>query len=112
MPFVLRVVEPVYLSRKSLHHADGTPRLKDGELDAVTNNTLAGAVRQLASLVLVAQDIFDELNHILNDVGQRSKTLRERIAKVEKKVDEYDPKRVTVRKLPISHTLSRIAPSR
>ena len=46
MPFVQRVVRPKYLSRVSLHDDEGKPKIKDGELEAVTNFTLSSALRQ------------------------------------------------------------------
>ncbi|XP_063237349.1 mucin-5AC isoform X2 [Bacillus rossius redtenbacheri] len=96
MPFVLRAVEPVHLSRKSLHREDGSPLVNDGELDAVANNTLCGVLRQLASLVVVAGDIFEDLSAQLRHVGERSRRLRARISQVEEKVAAFDPKKVAV----------------
>lgn len=98
MPFVQRVVEPKYLSRVVLHKEDGRPKIDDGELEAVTNSTLSCALRQLASVVLIANDIFEGLNKGLEDVTQRTGRLRARINSLEEKVERYDPKMVTVRK--------------
>lgn len=98
MPFVQRIVEPKYLSRTSLHNENGEPIISDYELEAVTNNTLSNALRQLASLVLVANDIFTELTKELQNVSTRSSALKVKIGDVEKKVEEYDPKLVAVRK--------------
>jgi hypothetical protein len=98
MPFVQRVVEPKFLSRRSLHGEDGQPLVTDYELEAVTNNTLSSALRQLASLVVIANDIFQDLAKQLQDVCERSKRLRNRIESVEKKVVAFDPRKVTVRK--------------
>lgn len=98
MPFVQRVVEPKYLSRTSLWDEDGKPKVADGELEAVTNNTLSNALRQLASLVLVADDIFSELRKELCAIARRSEQLKTRIGAVEEKVAAYDPKKVAVRK--------------
>jgi hypothetical protein len=98
MPFVQRVVEPKFLSRRSLHADDGQPIVTDYELEAVTNNTLSSALRQLASLVLIANDIFEDLRKQLQDVSERSKRLQNRIASVEGKVMAFDPRKVTVRK--------------
>lgn len=98
MPFVQRVIEPKYLSRTSLWDADGKPRVSDDELDAVTNNTLSNALRQLASLVLVANDIFTELGNHLQLITERSERLKTKIGLVEQKVEAYDPKKVAVRK--------------
>jgi hypothetical protein len=98
MPFVQRVVEPKFLSRRSLHGDDGQPLVTDYELEAVTNNTLSSALRQLACLVLIANDIFEDLRKQLEDVSERSKRLRNRIESVEGKVMAFDPRKVTVRK--------------
>uniref|UniRef100_A0A146LWU0 Wiskott-Aldrich syndrome protein family member 1 n=1 Tax=Lygus hesperus TaxID=30085 RepID=A0A146LWU0_LYGHE len=96
MPFVQRVVSPKRLSRVSLHDENGKPRVRDDELEAVTNFTLCSALRQLASVVQIAGDIFVELNKELSSVKERSCRLKERISRVEQKVLEYDPKAVTV----------------
>lgn len=98
MPFVQRIVEPRYLSRASLWDDEGKPRVTDGELEAVTNNTLSSALRQLASLALVANDIFTELNGQLQLINKRSEGLRVKIKIVDEKLAAYDPKKVTVRK--------------
>ncbi|GJQ84585.1 hypothetical protein Trydic_g10198 [Trypoxylus dichotomus] len=100
MPFVQRVIEPKYLSRTSLWDVDGNPRVRDNELEAVTNNTLSNALRQLASLVLASNDIFNELKEELRGIAQRSEKLKARIDLVEDKVAAYDPKKVTVRPKP------------
>lgn len=97
MPFVQRVIEPKYLSRTSLWDAEGRPLVTDDELEAVTNNTLSNALRQLASLVLVANDIFTELGNQLQLIAKRSEQLKTKIGQVEEKVDSYDPKKVAVR---------------
>lgn len=97
MPFVQRVIEPKYLSRTSLWDADGKPRVSDDELVAVTNNTLSNALRQLASLVLVANEIFTELGDHLQLITDRSDRLKAKICQVEQKVEAYDPKKVAVR---------------
>ncbi|BES87741.1 WAS protein family, member [Nesidiocoris tenuis] len=96
MPFVQRVVNPKYLSRVSLHDENGRPRVKDDELEAVTNFTLCSALRQLASVVQLAGDIFIELNKELVAVKERTGHLKERIVRIEKNVQEFDPKAITV----------------
>lgn len=98
MPFVQRVIEPKYLSRTSLWDAEGKPRVTDDELEAVVNNTLSNALRQLASLVLVANEIFTDLGDQLQLISKRSDELRVKIGLVEEKVEAYDPKKVAVRK--------------
>lgn len=128
MPFVQRVVSPVYLARArrtakspepivsngngpnhSGVHSNGQLKVRsrsgdtsvafgDIEFDAVTNLTLSNALRQLASLMLLANDIFEELNKELGQITCRSKGIKSRIDKLGERVDEFDPKLVTVRK--------------
>lgn len=98
MPFVQRVVEPKFVSRTSLRDADGRPKVSDEELQAVTNCTLSNALRQLASLVLLAEDIFSELTVTLEGITERSKAAQTKIDRISALVDQYDPKKVPVRK--------------
>lgn len=98
MPFVQRVVEPKFLSRTSLRDEDGKLKVTDEELQAVTNCTLSNALRQLASLVLLAEDIFSELTSQLEEITERSKVAKTKIERVQEIVEKYDPKKVTVRK--------------
>lgn len=98
MPFFQRIVEPVYLSRTRLHDENNKPIVTDSELEAVTNNTLSNALRQLASVVLAANDIFVELTQELENVAERSKLLKTKIENIEQRVVKFDPKKVTVRK--------------
>ncbi|XP_021188618.3 mucin-2 [Helicoverpa armigera] len=96
MPFVQRAVEPKFLSRTSLRDNDGKPRVSDEELQAVTNCTLSNALRQLASLVLLAEDIYSELTAQLQDITERSKVAQTKIIKINEIVEQYDPKKVPV----------------
>ncbi|KAJ8930738.1 hypothetical protein NQ314_016433 [Rhamnusium bicolor] len=98
MPFVQRFVEPKYLSRTNLFDEDGNPKVTVEELQAVTNNTLCNALRQLASLVLVANDIFTELGGQLQTINKRSDAIKVKLNVLEEKVVKFDPKEVTVRK--------------
>lgn len=68
------------------------------EFDSISNITLSNALRQLASLVLIASDIFDELQRDLQSVGERAGRVQRKITAVERRVCAYDPKMVTVRK--------------
>lgn len=133
MPFVQRVVTPIYLSRTKKHQksggssttsptstviaaTDGAFRpeaggstagesnaivakpLNDYEFESVTNLTLSNALRQLASLVLIANDIFTELNAELHNVGERARGIKGRIDRLSVTVEQFDPKLVAVRK--------------
>lgn len=129
MPFVQRVVNPVYIARKPsqaksrdvndgnegtsaqnghrpppgfVDNVPGGGHLVDDELEAVTNRTLANALRQLASLVLIANDIFMDLNKELRNITERSTTIKVRISTLAEKVDSQDAKLVTVRKYRVS----------
>ncbi|XP_017846899.1 uncharacterized protein LOC108603015 isoform X1 [Drosophila busckii] len=66
------------------------------EFDSISNITLSNALRQLASLVLIASDIFDELQRDLQSVGERAGRVQRKIIAVERRVSAYDPKTVTV----------------
>ncbi|CAH1155016.1 unnamed protein product [Phaedon cochleariae] len=96
MPFVQRRVEPRHLSRTRLFGEDGQAKVEDGELQAVTNNTLCNALRQLASLVLVAGDIFAELGGQLGGIRERVERVKVRVGVLEERVERFDPKEVTV----------------
>ncbi|XP_059611005.1 uncharacterized protein LOC132257950 [Phlebotomus argentipes] len=69
---------------------------RDHELEAVTNVTLSNALKQLASLVLIANDIFTELNSQLQGVSERSRGIKQRIDVLQQRVEEFDPKMVAV----------------
>uniref|UniRef100_A0A1I8MI18 Uncharacterized protein n=1 Tax=Musca domestica TaxID=7370 RepID=A0A1I8MI18_MUSDO len=66
------------------------------EFDSISNITLSNALRQLASLVLIASDIFDDLQKELQSVGDRARVVQKKIIAVERRVSAYDPKMVTV----------------
>ncbi|KAI8130676.1 Nance-Horan syndrome protein [Lucilia cuprina] len=66
------------------------------EFDSISNITLSNALRQLASLVLIASDIFDDLQRELQTVGDRARVVQKKIVAVERRVSAYDPKTVTV----------------
>uniref|UniRef100_A0A1A9W725 WASP family protein member n=1 Tax=Glossina brevipalpis TaxID=37001 RepID=A0A1A9W725_9MUSC len=66
------------------------------EFDSISNITLSNALRQLASLVLIASDIFADLHKELRIVGERARVVQNKIITVERSVSDYDPKTVTV----------------
>ncbi|XP_030764798.1 uncharacterized protein LOC115889022 isoform X2 [Sitophilus oryzae] len=96
MPFVQRVVEPRLLSRVQLFNEDGSVRVNDGELEAVTNFTLCSALKQLASLSLVADDIFKELGDQLKLIYGRCEKVKVKLVVLGDKVEKFDPKKVPV----------------
>lgn len=98
MPFVQRAVGPVHLSRVKLHDERGVPTVRDRELDAVTNFALSNALRQMASVAALADEVFRELRDQLTNVATRSAMLQHRVQILGHLVDHADPKAVTVRK--------------
>ncbi|XP_001944548.2 uncharacterized protein LOC100163301 [Acyrthosiphon pisum] len=96
MPFVQRAVGPVHLSRVKLHDEHGVPTVRDRELDAVTNFALSNALRQMASVAALADEVFRELRGQLADVATRSAGLKRRVQALGHLVDHADPKAVTV----------------
>ncbi|XP_050534205.1 uncharacterized protein LOC126901608 [Daktulosphaira vitifoliae] len=96
MPFVQRSVQPVRLSRVKLHDDNGAPTVNDRELDAVTNFTLSNALRQMASVATLADEVFRDLRSQLLDVATRSANLKCRVKALGELVDRTDPKAVTV----------------
>lgn len=98
MPFVQRVVTPVHLSKAKLHDDRGRPTVNDQELEAISNHTLCFALRQLASVLRIANEVFEQLNGELDQVKDKSSSLKGRVANLQLAVDGYDPKNVTVRK--------------
>ncbi|XP_034244211.1 uncharacterized protein LOC117646937 [Thrips palmi] len=96
MPFVLRTVQPVYVSRAKLTGPDGKPLVQDYELEAVFNGTLCCAIRQLSSLLEAADDLFAGLTKEMTSIAERATTLQQRVRRVQERVDAHDPKLVTV----------------
>lgn len=68
------------------------------EFDSISNITLSNALRQLASLVLIASEIFGDLQQELQSVGERARHVQKKINAVEQRLVGYDPKTVQVRK--------------
>ncbi|XP_055853209.1 serine-rich adhesin for platelets [Episyrphus balteatus] len=66
------------------------------ELESISNITLSNALRQLASLVIIASDIFHNLNKELQNVGDKTRSIKTKIDLLDKKVSGFDPKLVTV----------------
>ena len=91
MPFAKRCVDPVNVCRQPLD-----PAVKF-DLDAVSNNALVGALRQLASLAGHADDLFQELGEEFRSVVQRTERLKNRLDSVTETVQALDAKSVTVR---------------
>lgn len=100
MPFVMRKVEPRHLCRGHVP-ADSQPGWPVGaELEAVANGALTSSLKQLASLLTVAENIFAGLTAELAQVAERSGHLRLKIGKVEERLNTVDPKKIPVREYP------------
>ncbi|KAK2585351.1 hypothetical protein KPH14_010031 [Odynerus spinipes] len=104
MPFVVRKVEPRFLCRGHVPSGAAAQDLPVGaELEAVANGALTGSLKQLASLLTIAEDIFAELTQELTAVADRSARIRQKLDKVEERLATVDPKKVPVREyLPLS----------
>lgn len=105
MPLVKRKVSPVRLARRppswgTTDSAEEVTLRGDYDLTAVTNVTLCGALRQLASLVTAAQDVSRELQEELGKINLRSSSLASRLAALEGRVAAHDPRAVPVREYP------------
>ncbi|XP_014483209.1 PREDICTED: uncharacterized protein LOC106748842 [Dinoponera quadriceps] len=95
MPFVIRKVEPRHLCRG--HVPAGSQGWPVGaELEAEANGALTSSLKQLASLLTAAEDIFASLTVELARVTDRSGHLRRRIDKVEERLGTVDPKKIPV----------------
>ena len=99
MPFVIRKVEPRYVCRGHVPQGSAAQGLPVGaELEAVANGALTASLKQLASLITTAEDIFAELTAEVTSLADRSGLLRDRLQRVQRKLDTVDPKKITVRK--------------
>ena len=98
MPFIVRKVEPRYLSRGHVPAAGAVDWACGAELEAVANGALTASLRQLASLLVAAEDVFAELTAELAGIAERSGRLRMRIDRVEEAIGKVDPKKIPVRK--------------
>ncbi|XP_014207045.1 wiskott-Aldrich syndrome protein family member 3 isoform X2 [Copidosoma floridanum] len=86
MPLPKRVVEPVHVARGTIPEDFPLP----SELEAVTNGTLANAIRQLSSLSRHAEDLFGELAKEANGLSERANSLQARIDRLAVKVTQLD----------------------
>lgn len=99
MPFVLRQVTPVRVSRlpdglaATTSNDDGDPRL------SISNATLSACLRQLASLVSLAGDIFTRCQDEASTLHERSVQLAQRLDRLQINVDRLDSRSVIIRKL-------------
>lgn len=94
MPLVYRVVGPKKVSNGKLELKGKT----DSEFIAVNNETLVNVLRQLASVVTHAGDIFSDVTALTEQVGKRVRSVKLRLDELEAKTDLFDPRLVPVRK--------------
>ncbi|XP_045614162.2 actin remodeling regulator NHS isoform X1 [Procambarus clarkii] len=98
MPLVKRQIVPVRLAlRPSSWGAAGEVTFQgDYDLTAVTNVTLCGALRQLASLVVAAQGMSRGLERELVNITTRAAALTSRLASLEHALHTHNPRTVPV----------------
>jgi hypothetical protein len=97
MPFVMRKVEPRHLCRGHVPAGSQPDWPVGAELEAVANGALTSSLRQLASLLAAAEDIFAGLTTELVQVAERSGHLRHKIDRIEERLSSIDPKKIPVR---------------
>lgn len=105
MPFIQRVIEPVFLSRPtqqqqqqqssasaqgSTSTSNASKQIQCDDFTSIANCTLANILRQLASVVLVADEILGDLGTELQTIRIRSDKIRKRITNVEKSLENVD----------------------
>lgn len=98
MPFIQRIIEPVFVSRPSEHertiqttHNKHKPSANDDdEFTSIANCTLSNVLRQLASVVLIADKIMVDLNGELQNIRSRTEKIKERINGVEQTLENID----------------------
>ena len=97
MPFYVRQISP-------LRRADDRPRPEQSavgdDCDAAANAALTGALRQLSSLALAAEDIFQELHDGFVAVSERAEALRSRVEGVRRKVHHFRSTDTPIRECP------------
>ncbi len=101
MPFVLRQVTPVRLSRLGVNNSSQTAAGdKDDDVrQLISNQTLSACLRQLASLVSLASDIFTHCHDEASLLQQRTAQLRHRLDRLQSNADQrLDSRSVAIRK--------------
>lgn len=97
MPFVMRKVEPRHVCRGHVPAGSHPGWPVGAELEAVANGALTSSLKQLASLLTIAEEIFAGLTVELAQVAERSGHLRRKIDKVGERLSTIDPKKIPVR---------------
>ncbi|XP_075552240.1 uncharacterized protein LOC142585394 isoform X1 [Dermacentor variabilis] len=92
MPFVKWTIEPVFLSRQPIPPDKNVT----DELEASANSTLVGALRQLACLVAVADNIFEGIAAECKIIYERSVQLKDKLDRCERSVSQLNAKAVPI----------------
>lgn len=87
-------IEPVFISRKPL-----PPDKNLNELEAVSNNALVHAIRQLSALVKVSEIIFSELTEECSNLYAKTVKVKAKLNNCQNIVNKLDHKKVQIRKL-------------
>ncbi|KAL5285211.1 hypothetical protein ACFFRR_007142 [Megaselia abdita] len=66
------------------------------ELESMCNITLSNSLRQLASLLVIANNMFSVLNTELQGITERTTAVKKKLEKLEGNVYKFDPKLVSV----------------
>lgn len=106
MPFIQRTIEPVFLSRPTQQQqqqqasattaggsssiAKAKKQSQNDEFTLIANCTLANVLRQLGSVVLIADEILSDLGNELHRIRIRSDKIRKRITNVEKSLENIE----------------------
>lgn len=96
MPFIQRTIQPVFLSRpthQSIPSAiieSNSKTTSNDEFNTIANCTLSNVLRQLASVVLIADEILTDLGDELQCIRNRTDIIKKRINGVEKSLDKID----------------------
>jgi len=85
MPFVQRIVEPIYVSRGEV------AKSVTNELECVTNHSLANIIRQLSSLSHHAEDMFADLYNETKMFFKRASELNSRVEHLRVQVTQLNP---------------------
>lgn len=105
MPFIQRTIEPVFLSRPTQQQQQQSSATTSGESSSIAkakkqsqnddftliaNCTLANVLRQLGSVVLIADEILSDLGNELHTIRIRSDKIQKRITNVEKSLENIE----------------------
>ena len=91
MPFSERLVVPVPMSCAPV------PVSVTNELECVSNRTLCNAMRQLSSLLKLADDIFADLHQQCGDINKRTDSIKVKMTRIQDNIDKFNPKKAKIR---------------